>query len=143
MEDGLIHSRSSILHPRYLPGCRFDAAPEGAELGAVGADLLEGTDLLDLQLRHLLRSSPDDGPTARMRLLGEDKGPLRATAQGLLQDFDDQLKGVVVVVFEDDVVRRDAPGALVGLLPRPGRHVRFGEGSIAAQNAASVWRVTV
>src|SRR5690348_6345054 len=43
---------------------RLDLAAERAEVLAVGALFVERADLVGLQLRHFLRTRPDDGPAA-------------------------------------------------------------------------------
>src|SRR5262249_31990443 len=93
---------------------RLDGAAEGSELGAVLlAGFVEGLDLLGLQLGDFLGAGPDDRPAGVVGLVRELERLLRAAAEHLLQDVEDELEGVVVVVFEDHVVRRDAPGVRV------------------------------
>src|SRR5207248_8892428 len=100
-----------------IPGGRFDAATERTEL-AVVAVLVEGEDLLQLQLSDFFRPGPDDGLAGLVRFHRVLAGALDRVAERLAQHHDNELERVMIVILEDDVVRRQQA--------RPGGHIDFG-----------------
>ena len=67
-------------------------------------------DLIGLKLGNLARSGVDYGLAFRVRLHHELIALLHAVAKRLAQHLQNELHRVVVVVQQDDVVRRHAPG---------------------------------
>ena len=63
--------------------------------------------LLDLEFGDFLGAGPDNGPAAGMRLVRQKECLLLVETEGLLQDFDHELEGMVVIVLEDHVMRRE------------------------------------
>src|SRR5262245_26963913 len=67
-----------------------------------------------------------------MGLVGQQESPLLVVSQGFLEHVHHKLKGVVIVVFENDVVRRDPATFGFFLLPGLGRDHRFRKSRINA-----------
>ena len=81
--------------------------PTGPSFFAVGlANLMESLYLFQLQLRHFLRPRPDDGAARFVGFQHEGDRPFHANGQRLAQHLDYELHRMVVVIFQNDVIRR-------------------------------------
>src|SRR5262249_9459199 len=81
---------------RLYLSSRFDVTVQGPQFRPVVlAGFVEGLDLFQLQLGHLLRPGPDDGLARLVGQLRVLECPLEGEAEGLAQHRDDELEGVV------------------------------------------------
>src|SRR5262245_2076058 len=96
----------------------LDYAADGAEGLAAGADFVERADLLHFQLGYFLRAGPHDRPTAVMGLKRELVRLGFGNSERLAQHLDHEFERVVVIIFENHVVRRHAARPRLILGPR-------------------------
>src|SRR5271157_2585048 len=82
--------------------------PAQAGIGTIGQDLVA------FQLGFLFVRRVNDRPTPRVDLPGQVLGPGNRMSEQLDQHLDDVFEGVILVVENHDVIRRDTPGS--GLL---------------------------
>src|SRR5262249_19773179 len=78
--------------------------------------------LFELEFRHLLGAGPDDRLTAFMSEHHQLKRLLLVIAQRLLQHAYDELHRMMIVIFQNDVVRRQATRLDFFLFQRLGGH---------------------
>jgi len=106
---------------------RLHDAAERAEIEARVTDLVEGTNLLHLQFSDFLGARPDHSPSRGVCLHHELKSPLHRATECLPQYLDDKFHAVVVIILQDDVIRRYVPRACLFTWLRFGRRGRHNE----------------
>src|SRR5215208_3277111 len=104
----MVSLRIAVCQSGPRSGRRFDPAAERPQVRVL-ALLVKRAQLVELQLGNFLRPGPDHGLAGFVGGHHQVDGPRLVVPEHLAQDQDHEHLGVMVVVLDDHVIRREQP----------------------------------